>query len=94
MGKIYSLYCNACGEKFKPTRKDARTCSNICRAAINDAHEIIKSEEERSEEGEKLYQAALKLVENRVPLLNKIISGKGEKTETKEAETTDGETEE
>lgn len=38
MGVYY--FCNACGEKFKVDRADARFCSDICRAA---AHTVAKN---------------------------------------------------
>lgn len=39
----YYFYCNACGEKFEAKRPDARTCSDVCRAAVKNVGSKISA---------------------------------------------------
>ena len=57
MSKIYTLFCNACGKRFRANREHARTCSPGCRLAISNLKKIIKQmPDELSEEDKENYK--------------------------------------
>ena len=74
----YYFYCNACGDKFRAERADARTCSDMCRTAIKNVSGRILSlpPELTQEELNKYNNIVIKIRSEQTGIIRKMLLSK------------------